>query len=206
MTLFFQNRALLAQFREGDRAALTTVYRHYVNDIESLLRKWSSNTGNFIDLRHDFGRQQDVLQEIFVKAFSQKVREAYDGIRPYRPYLITIAKSVLIDHLRKQSREILLPFDSDDEERIASNIEDTGTSEEEQSTSLHWQQCLTASKTFVAGLDASTQQFIELRFRQELPQLLISETMGMTRWKVRAMEKKVQRGLEKFLHRMKLLK
>jgi RNA polymerase sigma factor (sigma-70 family) len=205
VTIFLQNRALLDQFKRGDRAALTAVYRHYVNDIEGLLRRWSQAATGSRSFKIDFERQRDVLQEIFIKAFSEKVRTAYDGIRPYRPYLITIAKSVLIDHLRKQSREVLLPFDSDDEDRIMGKMEDAEVSDDDRAEDLHWQRCLTASKQYVEGLDASTRRFVELRFIQEMPQLSISETMGMTRWKVRSMEKKVQRGLEKYLHRMKLI-
>ncbi len=193
------------RFRVGDRAALTVVYKHYVNDIELLLRKWGAAVpgGEF---RGDFARQQDILQEIFVKAFSQTAREAYDGIRPYRPYLITIARRVMIDHLRKTSREILLSFDADDEERIFGKGEEREDSDYDQASNLHWQQCLAASKVYVEALDAVTRQFVELRFRQEMPQLMISETLGMTRWKVRALEKRIQRGLEKHLRRLKLLR
>ena len=205
VTVFVENRDLLNRFREGERAALSRVYRFYVNDIELQLRRWSASAGGISGLRNDYSLQQDVLQEIFIKAFSPNVRAAYDGIRPYRPYLVTIARSVLVDHLRKKSREIVLPFDTEEDERAVSRDMETDSSEADQEQSLHWQACLQASNAYVAALDETAREFVTLRFRKEMPQLEVAAALGISRWKVRSLEKRVQRGLEKYLSRMNLL-
>ena len=204
MTVFVENRDLLIRFREGERAALSHVYHFYINDIELQLRKWAASAGG-IGLRYDYSLQQDVLQEIFIKAFSPNARTAYDGIRPYRPYLVTIARSVLVDHLRKKSREVVIPFYTEEDERAVSRDMETDFSDADREHRLHWQACLQASNAYVASLDETARKFVTLRFRKEMPQLEVADALGISRWKVRSLEKRVQRGLEKYLSRMNLL-
>ena len=42
------------------------------------------------------------MQEAFRRAFEERARSAYDGLRPYRRYLLTITRNLVIDQLRKQ--------------------------------------------------------------------------------------------------------
>jgi DNA-directed RNA polymerase specialized sigma24 family protein len=55
----------------------------------------------------------DLVQEVFVRAFSTDARHAYDGRREYGHYLAAIARNCFIDLLRARRREILIdPEDS----------------------------------------------------------------------------------------------
>jgi RNA polymerase sigma factor (sigma-70 family) len=108
MTIFVENAALLALFRDGDRDALATVYWRYVDKVERLLRAGCVATprspvagvgGSPADL-------EDLMQEVFERAFAPAARAAYDGSRPYAPYLFAIARNVLADWWRRQGREI----------------------------------------------------------------------------------------------------
>ncbi len=56
---------------------------------------------------------EDLIQEVFVRAFSEKGRLAYDGLRDYEPYICTIARNLLIDRARKQGREVPLDWDAE---------------------------------------------------------------------------------------------
>ena len=207
MTIFQNNRALLDRFRAGDKAALSEVYFFYINEIEGLIRS-GHKTPNAFFIR-DLDKQQDLVQEIFIRAFSKPARTAFDGLRPYKPYLLSIAKNVIIDYLRRLPKEALgfSLNDGDDEQLInaysSGIIRDIET--ESRESGVHWERCLSVSKDYVASLSETQQRFIELRFRQEMPQLLVAKSLKMTRWKVRALEKKIQAGLKKYLIRAKLI-
>ena len=103
MTIFRDDRPLLDAFRRGDRAAAERVYYHYVDDVDKLVRR-----GFILDAKEtirvpgigDADAAADLVQEVFVRALSEPARLSYDGLRPYRPYLLRIAKNLLIDRLR----------------------------------------------------------------------------------------------------------
>jgi DNA-directed RNA polymerase specialized sigma24 family protein len=52
-------------------------------------------------------QKRELLQEVFIRAFSAKARPAYDGVRPYKSYLATIASNLMIDTRRKDTRDPL---------------------------------------------------------------------------------------------------
>lgn len=208
MTIFEKNRALLEQFRAGDREALSNVYFFYIADIENLIRSGRGSLG--ARLFRDFDRRQDMVQEIFLRAFSASARTAFDGLRPYRPYLMSIARNAMIDYLRKLPKETLgMPLnDTDDEQLIAAiseGISSDGETTSSRESGVHWDRCLSAAQAYVSTLTERQKRFVDLRYKQELPQFTVAERLGMTRWKVRALEKKIETGLRKYLARAKLL-
>jgi len=85
MTVFAADRALLDAFRRGDRAAIATVYFHDVDDIAAVARNGFAipTTGARVRGAADEATERDLVQEVFVRAFAPRARDAYDGIRPY---------------------------------------------------------------------------------------------------------------------------
>lgn len=51
------------------------------------------------------GDLEVLVQNTFVRAFSPSARAAYDGLRPFGSYLVTIARNLLIDEARARNRE-----------------------------------------------------------------------------------------------------
>lgn len=103
-----RDRALLDAFRRGERAALTTVFRGYVDDVTKTIR-----AGVVVQVegqRVRVGQQlpehevEGLIQETFLRAFSDKARGAYDGLRPYGAYLATIARNLVVDAERTRRR------------------------------------------------------------------------------------------------------
>ena len=99
----------LEAFRRGDRAVLGAVYREYVGQVEAMLRSGFTFTSQgatvrFRGIREPF-RLQEAIQESFIKAFRQSARESYDGSRAYGPYLMTIARNLIIDDYRRRRLE-----------------------------------------------------------------------------------------------------
>src|SRR5262249_23702506 len=102
---FFRDHPeLLVLFREGEKEVLERVYRAYVRPVERYLRALSRT--NAAELGQP-SAIADLLQEVFVKAFSADARRSYDGLRQYGPYLATIARNCFIDALRARGREVL---------------------------------------------------------------------------------------------------
>ncbi len=204
MSIFAQNRALLDAFRRGDNEALTEVYRHSVDSVERLVRQLLRR-----HLKSDEeDRVRDLLQDIFIRAFSAQARLSYDGLRPYRPFLLQIARNRVIDDLRKSGREILLDdLDSGFDLDLVKASEQTelqdGNSPEE---ALHWKKLQEATQEYIATLSELLRSFVRLRFEQELGQRAVAEHLGLSRWRVRSLEKKVQDGLRRFLRRRGLIK
>ena len=204
MSIFAQNRALLDAFRRGDNEALTEVYLHSVDSVERLVRQLLRR-----HLKSDEeDRVRDLLQDIFIRAFSAQARLSYDGLRPYRPFLLQIARNRVIDDLRKSGREILLDdLDSGFDLDLVKASEQTelqdGNSPEE---ALHWKKLQEATQEYIATLSELLRSFVRLRFEQELGQRAVAEHLGLSRWRVRSLEKKVQDGLRRFLRRRGLIK
>lgn len=88
------DRALVAAFKRGDRAALTVVFRTYVDDVARQAR------GSRLP-EHEV---EAMTQEVFLKAFADDARARWDGLRPFGAWLNTMTRNMLIDRARKERR------------------------------------------------------------------------------------------------------
>ena len=187
MTIFQDNRELLRAFRAGDQEALATVYWHYVATVERVVRRGFVSA----DVRVPGAPEADVpdvLQDTFTRAFSATARERYDGLRPFRNYLLRIARNLLIDRARLQGRVQLDP-EVGDEASDAQEVEEVVAKGR-----LH-----EATQAFVAKLGPEQRTFVRLRFEQERSQDAVAAEMGISRRRVRTLETRVRAGLRDFL-------
>jgi RNA polymerase sigma factor (sigma-70 family) len=192
MPVFANDRELLDAFRRGDRDALATVYFHYVDDIAAIVRHGFSvpATGARVRGVSDEQTQRDVVQEVFARAFAPRARDAYDGLRPYGPYLRRIARNLMIDRARAEDHTMAL----DDDVEIAV--------EPEPAEDAEWIALRRETAAYVAGLPAQLQRLVELRFERELSQEDAARELGVSRRRVRTLEARIQRGLRKLIRRM----
>jgi len=113
MALLRTDRVLLDGFRAGAPDALGRVYAEYVRKVERLLsagfevRGRGTRVGGACRQPQDLA---DLVQDVFLRAFSPQGRQAYDGLRDYGPYLFAIARNVLVDWARVLGREIPSPW------------------------------------------------------------------------------------------------
>jgi RNA polymerase sigma factor (sigma-70 family) len=200
MTVLAGDRGLLDAFRRGDRAALATVYFHYVDDIAAVVRNGFSipATGARVRGAADEQTERDLVQEVFARAFAPRARAAYDGIRPYRAYLRRIAKNLLIDRVRAAGHTVSL--DDDDAEIVV----EPEAAEAEPAWSA-WVAQRRETEAYVASLAPDLQRLVKLRFEDELSQNQAAEALGISRRRVRTLELRIQRGLRKALRRAGLL-
>jgi len=203
--IFAKSRVLLDRFRSGDRAALAEVYRFYFEDVYRLAQYGFVTRGGVraASLSREADRL-DFVQDLFVKAFSESARCGYDGLRPYRPFLLQIARNLRIDQLRQSNREPSASelghgFDVDIDALIESNGAWPDASRSDPD--LHWQRLLQETSTVLGTLDTEVKTIAELRFSQELSQADVAERLGITRRRVRTLEGRLLRGVRKHLSR-----
>lgn len=188
MTDLSQDRELLRAFREGDPTALQRVYYDHARGLERRLRAGLVR-GNVRMPALSDADVRDVLQEVFIRAFSARSRSRYDGLRPFDTWLRTIARNLLIDRARKKglprAEAEALEFVADEDANTEQNLLDA--------------ELRAATANYVASLDPEQRRFVELRFEQERSQDDVARAMDITRRRIRTLEKRVHAGLRAFL-------
>ena len=141
-----------------------------------------------------------------MKAFAEPARKAYDGLRPYRPFLLQIARNLRVDQLRKSARSAGLeePALDFDVLELCAACDELITAPPE--ANRDWERLVGQTALVVQALDHEVRQVAELRFVEELSQADAAERLGVTRRRVRTLEGRllasVRRGLAKLGVRM----
>jgi RNA polymerase sigma-70 factor (ECF subfamily) len=192
---------LLDGFRRGDREAIERVYHAYVDQVAHLLRKGFTfmSGGQPVHFR-GYANAWDLecaVQDTFSHAFSPAAREAYDGVSPFGPYLITIARNQVISRLRRDFREFRRRT------ALAADLGPQGPETPEESAIRSEREQLV--EEFRATLTAAQLRFLDLRFREERPLLETARMLGMTRMKARTFEQKIKQALLRFLKKRGVL-
>jgi RNA polymerase sigma-70 factor (ECF subfamily) len=186
--MFADDRELLVAYRAGRRDALERVYRTYARDVDFTLRTLARASG-YAEISQTNGIA-DLLQEVFVRAFSPAARNAYDGIRDFKPYLLTIARNCFLDALRAMGRE------------IPRRSEELALALDADVTELDgWAdpRVVAAVDGFLRTLPAAVQGVCEQRFVLGRSQAEVSAALGLSRGEIRTSERRLRRGLRKAL-------
>ena len=144
--------------------------------------------------------QRELVHEVFVKAFTESARRAYDGLRPYAPWLSRIARNVLVDQWRKHGGEAVAVGDLaalDALEAQAAGASRPGSAD--PADDLHWRTLREATQACIAKLDVEARRFVELRYVEDLPQRDGAERLGVTRRRVRTLDALVLARVRKHL-------
>jgi RNA polymerase sigma-70 factor, ECF subfamily len=185
------DRELLAGFRAGEPAALERVYRHYAPLVAASLRR------GFVSIRFRQPHElESAVQEVFYRAFQERARMSYDGLRPYRDFLGGIARHVVVDELRKRRRR---PEDPIDPATLEDAPDQGGTPEE----ALEARQASEVVEAFLLTCDDRDRRLFQLRFRDDLSQEAAAKAAGLTRIQLRRWEGKLRKRLLLHLKRVK---
>jgi len=190
---------LLRGFRAGEPEALREVYVRHHDEVDTLVRFGFTTAGPPPARIPGVAKpsREDVVQEVFLKAFREPARLAYDGSRPYLPYLLTIAKNLCIDRYRRFRRERMHSVGSLVD--IDPILAGTSTLQMPQEEDREFQALEARTRELVRTLDAEQQTFVALRFQQELSQADVAARMGVTRRRVRTLETQVLDALRRHL-------
>jgi RNA polymerase sigma factor (sigma-70 family) len=190
------------RFREGDPAALGRVYEDYRGEVRRLAKRGFTLKGARL-LRIPGLRDQealnDTVQEVFTKAFSERARRAYDGQRPYAPYLLQITRNVRIDQERRRWREVLVADWLSPPPEASAKLAFPLITPREQTPEgmLCRERTRLKILLLLASLDPALQRLYALRFVEELSQDQAARQMSVTRRHARTLEKRVFEGVRR---------
>lgn len=184
------DRSVLEAFRRGETSVLTQVYRAYSPEVlRYLSRKFAVGT--------DGGTRSAALsaldldaahQETFVRAFRPNMRQAYDGVRPYLGFLLTVARSTAIDLMRASGRVSREAVPMDDAPELP-HLPTEGRTPEEEALSTEVRDLVRA---FLDTLTDEGRALAQLRFVEGLSQESAAQQLQLTRGEVRVRERRMR--------------
>jgi len=195
VTLLAENRDLLDAFRRGEEGALIRVYDHYAEEVARFLTvgfRVRSSQGPS-RMRLSPLDMEGALQETFVRAFAPSARAAYDGLRPFRNWLFSLARLAAIDTLRAANRIARDAVPLEDE---AQDLASSGPSPEDDLLDGELRRLV---QGFLAGLPVADGAIARDRFIDGLSQETVAERLGLTRSRLRTREGAIRSAFLRYL-------
>jgi RNA polymerase sigma-70 factor (ECF subfamily) len=211
--LLMEDRALRDAWRAGDPAALRRVYEHYRPEVARLLRGGFSFHANQTTLRFtgyaDPFTLEDALQETFLRAFREGARLSYNGLQPFKPWLLGIARNLVIDDYRRRRRELALfvpeaaePHQREAQELAAADHPDRwGERAPDPERALHQRRQAALLQGFLESLDDGERALVQHHFVEQRSQEETARALGMDRNRVRRLIQDIRLKLLRFMKR-----
>ncbi len=205
---FQKTPEFIAAFRAGSETALDSVYRAYERPLKNfVLRGFAFKSEGrqfyFAGLRSQVDLE-DIIQETFRRAFGHRARQSYDGIRPYKNYLFTIARNAVITDMSSRRRQIpvgeALTRDAPTEDMspleswvlsqraVICDQDDPDSQEHVENLEIYG-----LLMGFIESLDADNARFFQVRFLTQCSQEKTARQMGWNRARVRKLEARLRR-------------
>jgi len=138
--------------KNGDQFAFTFLLDYYWNEVYGFMLKRTENETD----------AEDITIETFAKAFDKIA--TYNSEFQFNTWLISIAKNVHIDMLRKKKSTLFIDI-TDEEDQQAYNVADSSPSAEDK---IIIEQNLSQLLQYIKELKPHYQEVIQLRYFQEL--------------------------------------
>lgn len=192
------DRKLLDGYRRGERWAFEQVFDLYAEDVARTLRAGvlvhvegrPTRLGKGL-FEHEL---EVLLQETFTRAFGQKARDGYDGVRPFGAYLATIARNLLVDRGRREQRSSRYLAVGIDLERIA---DDTGSRDADEV--VEEQELSRLVARWAEELDEPERTIFRLRYSRQKSHRETAAEVGMTEIQIRRRDSRLRVRLLEFL-------
>lgn len=167
---------LISAAKKDDRIAFTKLLNHYWAEVYHFMLKRTNNEND----------AEDIVIETFSKAFANISK--FDETYAFNTWLISIAKNVHIDMIRKRSNISFLDINDESQQSYSSIIDDTMNIEDE----IIQEQNIDIFKSYLKLLKPPYREVIEMRFFQEMSYNEIAETLNepLNNVKVRIMRAK----------------
>jgi len=191
MSFLQENRELVLAFRAGEKGAVAEVYEHYLPMVMDVVSKGFSFRSGAQTYRFHGATSRfvadDLVADVFVRAFRPEARAAYDGLRPYGAYLSTIARNTIIDRQRKKDPLAMA---------LTEPLEEAGPALQprEPETPEHAQELKELSElaqAFVAALAPRERGVLEERFVEGVTQAEAARALSISVPTVRKLERRV---------------
>lgn len=145
-----QLAAFIEDAKQGNQVAFTALLDVYWSEVYHFILKRTENETD----------AEDISIETFAKAFDKL--DTYKTDFAFNTWLLTIAKNVHIDLIRKRKLQNTIHL-NDDETYLLANLADEDTLEDQ----LIYEQNLATLKLCIKQLKPHYQQIIQLRYFQE---------------------------------------
>jgi RNA polymerase sigma factor (sigma-70 family) len=188
------DREFLDGFRRGERAVLAKVYAEYVDEVERFVRSYFASQHHRYRLAFRAVDLEDVVQEIFTRAFGQTARLAFDGDRPYGPFLGALARNLVFYWTRRRYPD----FTSADAELVAS------TPAPEAEAPWAEAETMRVVNDYIAQLSPELREIHELRYVACRTQQEACQALRLSRQQLRTREMHLRDGLRRALKRAQL--
>ena len=175
-TSSLSDEQLMLRYQQGEVAAFEALYQRHGGRVYGYLDR---------RLGHRY-RTDEVFQEVFLKLHRSRGR--YDASFPFLPWLFTLCRNTLIDHLRTERRQPTVLLD----ETI--DIEDLG-----QAGEAAWNEGLFQHH----ALNPRQRTALALRYQEDLPFAAIAEALDTTEPNARQLVSRALRTLRQWLQRSK---
>lgn len=159
---------------------LREIYARHAADVARVARR-------FLGARRQAADVEDVVQEVFARAFEQVARNAFDGARRFGPYVGTIARNVAIDWARMRDRESVV----DDPESL------NGDTPEEIGLPTTDVEAREAVARCVVRLPAELRLIHELRYVEGRTQHAACASLAISRQQLRTRELRLLRAVRR---------
>jgi RNA polymerase sigma factor (sigma-70 family) len=202
----FRNPRLLAAYRRGDTWAYEEIYGLYGEPVRRFLNGGFTFVSRGRTCRYRGGAAgidaDAIVQETFARAFAESTRRNYDGERPFKNYLFSIAKNLVLREFQRKERVLAVDAPEEVTDALARRGVDLGLTSSEQSPEGTYAdaELTEVTRAFIAELDDEERVFFSFRFAQGLTQEATADEMGVTRARIKVIEKALRR---RFLARLR---
>lgn len=193
------DKKLLKGYRNGETWAYEAVYLHYSEPVRRFLQGGFTFVSRGRTCRFRGGAAgidiDAVVQETFARAFAPSTRTNYDGERPFKNYLFSIAKNLVLREFQRRERVLNVENTEEATDALARRGVDFGLTSAEsnpegQVADDELQAC---TRAFIDGLNTEETEFFRHRFAHGLTQEATAEAMQVTRARVKLLEKHLRK-------------
>ena len=197
--MLHEDRKLLAAYRAGETWAFEILYRTFAEPVRRFLAGGFTFVSRGHTCRYRGGvagvDAESILQETFARAFAPATRAHYDGERPFKNYLFSIAKNLVLREFQRKER--VLPLDAGDEatDFYVRRRSDSGLHSDDRDPEVLFAdgELHDVTKGFIQTLDEEGRTFFLQRFVKGLTQEATATEMGVTRARIKLLEKAQRR-------------
>lgn len=191
------DRELLRAFKRGDPSALALVFDLYAPVVAAGVRHGISfdAQGERMRIGHDLLEHEVeiLVADVFSRAFAEQARNAYDGVRPFRRWLLAIARNLLVDAARERKRTVK-SVAVDDLETLASDDADPETAVEER-------ELFALVEEFAQQLGEPDKTIYRLRYQDHRSHRETGEALAMSEIQIRRRDARLRDQLLRFLRK-----
>lgn len=178
----------------GDAYTLAAIYRVQQPVVSRFVRRELRRWQMYCD--HASSEVDDLVHEVFMRAFRPAARRSYDPTRAYEPFLFAIARNVVTDHLRACRREERLHASLVGAAPHAATAPEGAPLEPAAARDLF---ALRRARQVLGSLPQRQRELFRVRFEEDTSQRAAAKLLGLSYQETRTLELALLRHLRSLL-------